>query len=900
MSELLFAYRLLRAPRYEESVLEESLKESLAAQRAMWDSMRFYGGGANDALSFSLHVDYTCRSGQENLLILSGEGFDSCNSQKHGKGIAAYLPADYHWKRDDDLARNLLCQQSKWESFRVSRRVEAVDITPPLPFYPVDTQGSSLPSSDKSPGGASSGRDSAVSEYFSAEWKFPLLDGTVSPTWHALAGEHTAVPMLAALGNAEPCRFHLLSELQRMSPARIRFSVYPVTAKSLLKYREIAIRIHEYLKPHFRALAEAGSLPPAELRRVYERYVLPAERLCVLTIRIAAERPDNACQLAEICAFSLGGASSFQVEKDNPAASIDRALQLAWESKETTVAESRGLHGNLWEQFLKKAPGINYEDLDQQDEEGKRRVQRFLYRMPHVYTSEELAAIVQFPYAGKRGLPGIETYVPPPFAVPFMAMRKCDKGSEDVICLGYPTDLRNAVKDSETDIPDGNASHWHPFPIIDLCKHMLVTGSTGSGKSHAMKYLLRQLKKSNIPFLVIEPVKTEYFPALKNDFPPLRLLHFDKDKKEGEVLAFDPMVIPRGVSTSSHIAYLKACLMAAFPLYDLQDLILENGLHEYYRMLPKSSENISIHNKDVLYARKDNRKKEYVSVFPSLRDFIAFFVREYLPRKMSENVMLTMKVKSDSEQVKETEKLLALRQNQRDRSGASEFWIHTQQAFQRRFDNLLLGPVGYMADAFQKKAKAFFESNEETLCLADFFDRPAVLELDALPDSEDKTLIMAFILSALYAKRQTELDPGKANGMKHLLVVEEAHRLLGNNRSRAGNSERIGLGAQEKAATLFIDMLAEIRAYGQGIAIVEQIPTKIVADAIKNTNLKLIFRTAAGEDRRYLAETMNCTALQQNFMGVLKTGMAIAFEENVDTPLLLTMPVNIYKEEKRV
>ena len=45
MSELLFAYRLLRAPRYEESVLEESLKESLAAQRAMWDSMRFYGGG---------------------------------------------------------------------------------------------------------------------------------------------------------------------------------------------------------------------------------------------------------------------------------------------------------------------------------------------------------------------------------------------------------------------------------------------------------------------------------------------------------------------------------------------------------------------------------------------------------------------------------------------------------------------------------------------------------------------------------------------------------------------------------------------------------------------------------------------------------------------------------------
>ena len=37
-------------------------------------------------------------------------------------------------------------------------------------------------------------------------------------------------------------------------------------------------------------------------------------------------------------------------------------------------------------------------------------------------------------------------------------------------------------------------------------------------------------------------------------------------------------------------------------------------------------------------------------------------------------------------------------------------------------------------------------------------------------------------------------------------------------------------------------MLAEIRAYGEGIVVAEQIPTKLVPDVVKNTALKVVHR----------------------------------------------------------
>lgn len=63
------------------------------------------------------------------------------------------------------------------------------------------------------------------------------------------------------------------------------------------------------------------------------------------------------------------------------------------------------------------------------------------------------------------------------------------------------------------------------------------------------------------------------------------------------------------------------------------------------------------------------------------------------------------------------------------------------------------------------------------------------------------------------------------------MMIEEAHRLL-------KNVPEGGEGGNTRAKTVefFCNLLAEIRTFGQGIIIADQIPTKIAPDTIKNTN----------------------------------------------------------------
>src|SRR3712207_8615402 len=45
-------------------------------------------------------------------------------------------------------------------------------------------------------------------------------------------------------------------------------------------------------------------------------------------------------------------------------------------------------------------------------------------------------------------------------------------------------------------------------------------------------------------------------------------------------------------------------------------------------------------------------------------------------------------------------------------------------------------------------------------------------------------------------------------------------------------------------------LLSEIRAYGQAVIVVDQVPVKLAPDVLKNTNLKLAHRIVSGDDRR--------------------------------------------------
>ena len=56
-----------------------------------------------------------------------------------------------------------------------------------------------------------------------------------------------------------------------------------------------------------------------------------------------------------------------------------------------------------------------------------------------------------------------------------------------------------------------------------------------------------------------------------------------------------------------------------------------------------------------------------------------------------------------------------------------------------------------------------------------------------------------------------------------------------------------------KAVETFAQLLSEIRAYGQGVVVADQVPVRLAPDVLKNTGLKIAHRTVAADDRGALA-----------------------------------------------
>jgi hypothetical protein len=129
-------------------------------------------------------------------------------------------------------------------------------------------------------------------------------------------------------------------------------------------------------------------------------------------------------------------------------------------------------------------------------------------------------------------------------------------------------------------------------------------------------------------------------------------------------------------------------------------------------------------------------------------------------------------------------------------------------------------------------------------------------------------------MNFMYEYRQAQHEAAgspESSELRHLAIFEEAHRIL---RTSPGVVQGTA-NPQAKMAEMFADILAEIRAYGQGMAIIDQVPAKLIPDAIKNTNLKIIHRLVASDDRDAMASALALTEDQAKVIARLKVGQAI-------------------------
>jgi hypothetical protein len=186
-----------------------------------------------------------------------------------------------------------------------------------------------------------------------------------------------------------------------------------------------------------------------------------------------------------------------------------------------------------------------------------------------------------------------------------------------------------------------------------------------------------------------------------------------------------------------------------------------------------------------------------------------------------------------------------------------------------RLTSLLLGTPGR------------FLGGGHPLDVADLLSRNVVLELEDVGDDQDKAFCMGVVLIRLIEHLRVRRGP--ASGLRHVTVVEEAHRLL---KASTGDSG----GTAGHAVEMFAGLLAEIRAYGEGIVVAEQIPGKVIPDVVKNSALKILHRLPAADDRETVGATMNLDTPQSRAVVSLPPGQAATFTDGMDRPILLQIP----------
>lgn len=372
-----------------------------------------------------------------------------------------------------------------------------------------------------------------------------------------------------------------------------------------------------------------------------------------------------------------------------------------------------------------------------------------------------------------------------------------------------------------------------------LTRHVFITGITGSGKTNTCLALLRAAyEREHAPFMVIEPAKQEYRILLADPVLGRDLQIFTLGDDTVSPFRLNPFQFVRGYPLITHIDLLKAVFNSSFPMYASMPYILEEAILNVY-----TDRGWDLATSKNRYLIDEN--EDYVPYLPTLDD-------------LYRQIDVVVEHKKYAQQLS----------------------MDISAALKTRIKSLMVAGKGLMLNC------------PRTYPLERLFKRPAVMELKHIGDDGEKAFMMALLLINLYEYCETQREYG--GGLQHITLIEEAHRLLKNIPASVGTE---GANPRGKAVEMFSDILAEIREYGEGFVIVDQVPAKLTPDALKNTNLKILHRIVAEDDRQSVGSAMNLTLEQKEQVVRLRVGQAVVHNDTLDRPVLLQ--VNAVKDNLR-
>jgi uncharacterized protein len=398
-------------------------------------------------------------------------------------------------------------------------------------------------------------------------------------------------------------------------------------------------------------------------------------------------------------------------------------------------------------------------------------------------------------------------------------------------------------------ILDGRGCEVGAFgvPLATLNRHALVTGATGSGKSQTVRHLLEQLTRTGIGWLVVEPVMSEYAGlaarladarrAADVDSPAWRVTLVNPADPEAVPLSVNPLAPEPGYSVQGHIEMVRALFLAAFDATEPFPQIMSQALQRVYADC----------GWDPRTGRADLDTPPAVPTLARLHS-------------------AALAVMADVGYGRDL---------QADMRGFIDVRLRMLQA----------GPAArFLEGGHPADVGALLAGN-------------VVVTLEGVVTDEEKAFVTGALLIRIVEHlrvraRSAVPSDGRAAGpaqeLRHVIVLEEPHRLL-----RAGRS-----GAAGRAVELFASLLAEIRAYGEGVVVAEQIPGRLTPDVVKNTALTVLHRLPAADDRQLVGTAMNLDERQSQQVASLPPGEAVVFAAGMDRPMRVRLPFGGDREQR--
>ncbi|NDV45466.1 ATP-binding protein [Paludibacter sp. 221] len=203
------------------------------------------------------------------------------------------------------------------------------------------------------------------------------------------------------------------------------------------------------------------------------------------------------------------------------------------------------------------------------------------------------------------------------------------------------------------------------------------------------------------------------------------------------------------------------------------------------------------------------------------------------------------------------------------------------KCFQQTFDE-----IGYTGDAknigragiVRLNSLINLFDNYFSIPIEDLLQKPTIIELAAIENSDQKALIISLLLLSILA--YVNANYIGEGGLKNVILLEEAHVLLDAD-TNAGQGEA---NPSAIAQGLVKRMLAEIRSYGVGLIVADQSPRKVSVDVVALTDMKLAFRLVEATDKQILADSTNMSDTQAQRLAKLKPGEAFFFFNKLDEP----------------